>query len=77
MRIAMIVDRFPALSETFVLDQITGLLDLGHEVEIFARGSSDETVVHPAVDRYDLRDRVHVLDIPVRHRRRSVERESL
>jgi colanic acid/amylovoran biosynthesis glycosyltransferase len=26
---------FPQISETFILNQITGLLDLGHEVDIF------------------------------------------
>ena len=36
MRIAFIVNRFPALSESFVLKQIVGLLDMGHDVEIFA-----------------------------------------
>lgn len=36
MRIAFIVVSFPAVSETFVLNQITGLIDLGHTVEIFA-----------------------------------------
>ena len=34
MKIAIITTSFPSLSETFVLDQITGLLDLGHDVHI-------------------------------------------
>jgi len=37
MKIAFIVSGFPTLSETFILNQITGLLDLGYEVEIFAK----------------------------------------
>ena len=32
MRIAFIVGGFPLISETFILNQITGLMDLGHEV---------------------------------------------
>jgi len=36
MKIAFIVGGFPSLSETFILNQITGLLDLGYEVEIFS-----------------------------------------
>ena len=36
MRIAFIVDFFPIMSQTFVLNQITNLIDLGHEVEVFA-----------------------------------------
>ena len=70
MRIAVLVDSFPALSETFVLDQVAGLLDRGHEVEIFSRGRSRDPIAHPAVAEYDLNRRVHVLDIPVRNRLR-------
>lgn len=36
MRIAFVVGKFPALSETFILNQITGLIDRGHAVDIFA-----------------------------------------
>ncbi len=34
MRIAFLMDAFPRLSETFILDQITDLIDRGHELEI-------------------------------------------
>ena len=36
MKIAFVVQGFPHLSETFILNQITGLLDRGHAVDIFA-----------------------------------------
>ena len=36
MKIAFIVTFFPALSETFILNQITGLIERGHEVDIYA-----------------------------------------
>ena len=42
MKIAFIVSGFPTLSETFILNQITGLLDLGHDVEIFAQINPNE-----------------------------------
>jgi colanic acid/amylovoran biosynthesis glycosyltransferase len=58
VRIAFLVDRFPALSETFILGQITGLIDRGHHVEIFAR-SCREDHAHPDVDRYRLRKLTH------------------
>ncbi len=58
MRIAVIVTTFPALSETFVLGQITGLIDLGHEVDIFA-APSDDRAVHPDVSGYELLGRVY------------------
>ena len=38
MRIAFVVISFPALSETFILNQIIGLIDRGHQVDIFATG---------------------------------------
>lgn len=66
MRVAFLLERFPVVSETFILRQITGLLDLGHEVDIYAQWrGDDDSVVHPAVDRYDLRRRTSYLDLPV------------
>ncbi|MHA2039714.1 MAG: colanic acid biosynthesis glycosyltransferase WcaL, partial [Promethearchaeota archaeon] len=59
MKIAFIVTVFPALSETFILNQITGLLDLGHDVEIFAVTNFNEGKVHPDVIRYGLMERTH------------------
>ena len=55
MRIAFFLDCFPAISETFILRQITGLLDLGHEVEIFAsRRPGEGEPVQPEVQKYSL-----------------------
>ena len=54
MRIAFVVDQFPALSQTFVLRQITGLLDRGHEVDLFAYSAGKDPVRHPDVERYGL-----------------------
>lgn len=56
MRIGFYVATFPALSETFVLDQITGLIDLGHEVHIHAFPPTTGDVVHGTVDDYQLMD---------------------
>lgn len=59
MKIAFIVDAFPVLSETFILNQITGLLDLGHEVEIFTQRNSRVKKIHSDVFRYNLMQRVY------------------
>ena len=60
MKIAFIVGRFPVLSEAFILNQIAGLLDRGHQVDIYAlEGYSGETKVHPIVDKYNLLERSH------------------
>jgi len=64
MKIAFIVDSFPKLSETFILNQITDLLDLGHDVEIFASPHSNEKEAHPDVEKYQLMEQVHYFNIP-------------
>lgn len=54
MKIAYIVQVFPALSESFILSQITGLIDRGHIVEILSLNRSSETTLHDSVIRYQL-----------------------
>ncbi|GJQ57452.1 MAG: colanic acid biosynthesis glycosyltransferase WcaL [Candidatus Scalindua sp. AMX11] len=54
MEIAFIVRNFPCLSETFILNQITGLIDRGHLVDIYADNPRDDTTVHADIERYDL-----------------------
>ena len=54
MRIAYVLTEFPSISQTFVLKQITGLIDLGHDIEIFALTSSCNHNCHPDVIRYKL-----------------------
>lgn len=61
MRIAFVVDQFPALSQTFVLRQITGLLDRGHEVDVFAYGPGEDRIRHPDVEKYGLLNRTYYL----------------
>ena len=58
----MIVWRFPVLSEPFVLNQIAGLLDRGHDVQIYAlNGLPDGPAkTHPIVERYALAKRAHL-----------------
>jgi colanic acid/amylovoran biosynthesis glycosyltransferase len=57
MRIAFFVNKFPNLSETFILNQITGLIDRGLIVDIFARGRPGEKITHPDIERYNLTER--------------------
>jgi len=59
MKIAYIVNSFPELSETFILNRITGLLEMGHDVEIFAECDPKRGAVHSDVERYNLMERVH------------------
>ncbi len=61
MKIAFIVGEFPILSETFILNQITGLIERGHEVDIYAEKKGNTTHVHSAVNTYQLLDRTYYL----------------
>src|SRR5687767_15984598 len=64
MQIAFLLHQFPALSETFILRQITGLMELGHDVRIFAECRCDTGLSHPEVIKYDLLSRTTFLDAP-------------
>lgn len=57
LRIAHLMLEFPALSETFILRALTGLIKRGHHVEIFASGPRAEDQVHLDVKRYNLLQR--------------------
>src|SRR5512143_2373322 len=65
LRIAFFLEAFPVVSETFILRQITGLLDLGHEVEIFANSRAETDVpLHPEVTTHHLLQRTIYIDSP-------------
>ena len=61
MKIAFLVWRFPIISEAFILNQITGLIDRGHEVHIHAVNGPPVNMpkVHPAVEKYRLMERTY------------------
>lgn len=54
MRVGVFTPSFPHTSETFVLDQIVGLIDAGHEVEIVTLTGSGENCAHSAISAYGL-----------------------
>jgi colanic acid/amylovoran biosynthesis glycosyltransferase len=64
MRIAFLVHIFPELSETFILNQVTGLIDAGHEVDVYAKRVGTSSVVPADVDRYELLERTHYWNLP-------------
>lgn len=60
LRVAVFANEFPALSETFVLSHIIGLLDLGNDVTIFANGPrAGDPSVHAVFQRYGLGELLH------------------
>lgn len=72
MKIAFIVGPFPKLSETFILNQITGLIDLGHDVQIFAWGDPLEKKMHSDIEKYHLMERVHYFTKLSKNRLKSI-----
>lgn len=64
MKITFLLQSFPCLSETFILNQITGLIDLGCEVRIIAFGKSGDPKQHPDVARYRLLDKTIYIQPP-------------
>ncbi len=70
MRIAVLVDHFPAFSETFILRQITGLIERGHQVDIFANRRGEMAAAHPEITEYKLLDRAFFPDVPANKLRR-------
>jgi colanic acid/amylovoran biosynthesis glycosyltransferase len=64
MKIAFVVSEFPILSETFILNQITGLIDMGHEVTIFSRYNPHVSLKQLEYYQFNLADRIHYLTIP-------------
>lgn len=64
MRIAVVVTEFPAVSQTFVLDHVGGLLARGHAVDIHARRPGRESAAHPEIERLGLLARTRYLPVP-------------
>lgn len=54
MTIVFVVDAFPTVSETFILNQITGLIDLGHDVVILSGARPEDRDFHDDIRKYDL-----------------------
>jgi len=61
MKFAFLVGEFPSPSETFILNQVTGLIERGHEVDIYALSPETEKIgkIHPDVERYELLRRTY------------------
>ncbi|BAY97626.1 putative glycosyltransferase [Tolypothrix tenuis PCC 7101] len=54
MKIAFVVGYFPVLSETFIVNQIIGLIDRGHDVDIYAYQPGNTSQLHPDIIKYQL-----------------------
>lgn len=61
MKIAIVVPEFPTISETFILNHITGLMDAGHQVTIFSLKKKSIDTIHRTIDDYQLLNRTKFL----------------
>lgn len=59
LKVLFFIGEFPKLSETFILNQITGMISSGHEVTIFADHKENNSKVHEDVSKYHLMSKVH------------------
>jgi hypothetical protein len=54
MQIAVFISTFPGVYETFIINQITGLIDHGHIVAIYALKQGEAQAIHEHIIDYDL-----------------------
>ncbi|MCA9297006.1 MAG: hypothetical protein KC983_10825, partial [Phycisphaerales bacterium] len=73
MRIAFLVTSYPALSATFIQNQITGLVESGHEVDIFGDRPGETERMHDDVTRLNLLARTHAPKMPATALRRALK----
>lgn len=63
LKILYVVDSFPKLTETFIAENIAGMIDLGHDVSIYARRVINKKT-HPIVEHYGLIERTYFGSLP-------------
>lgn len=59
MKIAYVLEIFPKLSESFIVNEIVELLKNGHDVRIFSMILPVEDIKHEVVNEYKLLERTH------------------
>lgn len=57
--IAFIVKYFPTVSETFIVNQINGLLDAGYTVQLYAYVQLENTLIHDSLKKHHLLENVN------------------
>ncbi len=54
MHIAIVVNTFPTVSETFIVNQITALIDEGHTIKVCAKKRGSLETIHNSILNYNL-----------------------
>lgn len=60
MKIAVMAGKFPSLSETFILNQITGFIANGHTVDVYGRQPENIEKNHPDIEKYRILERTYL-----------------
>ena len=63
-KIAFVVNEFPSVSQTFILNQITDMLERGHEVKIYSFKKKKVNLIHQAVEHYKLLEKTTYFRYP-------------
>ncbi|AOX00995.1 colanic acid biosynthesis glycosyltransferase WcaL [Moorena producens PAL-8-15-08-1] len=65
LKFAFFLGQFPLLSEAFILNQIAGLIERGHQVDIYALhgDTADTSKIHPIVSKYKLFEKTYYAPI--------------
>jgi len=71
-KIAFITGLFPAISETWMINQVAGLKDRGIEVEVFSLRRGDTSYISDTFYKYGMGNYTHYLDMPENKIRRFV-----
>lgn len=58
LNIAIVVGPFPSVSQTFIVNQITSLIDEGHKIKIFAYRKGNTLTIHDNILSYNLLENV-------------------
>ena len=59
MKIAYYLNEFPAISESFILNQIVELIKKGHDISIFSMINPIDEIQHEEIKAYNLVERTH------------------
>jgi len=72
MKIAVVVGRFPVVSEQFIVNHIAGLIESGHDVTIVSGFRGNYEMQDGNTDRFRMRDRTLYVGIPSNPIARSI-----
>lgn len=64
LKILVVMDRLPGIDRTFIMNQITGLIDQGHDVYCYSEGFKMPAPEHPQIAKYRIAQKTFVKQFP-------------